>query len=78
MALQHAWKLTDQPAWLTETIYAEEILPRLKTVSASKIATALGVSTSYIFNVRAGTCRLHPRHWLCLANIVGVTPTSED
>ena len=76
MSAEHAWKPTDQPTWLTEKVYAEQILPRLKMFSASKIATTLDVSASYIFDVRARKCRLHPRHWLRLAVLVGVTPTT--
>jgi hypothetical protein len=42
LATEHAWRPSDQPAWLTERVYIERIVPRLKTVSATKIAAALG------------------------------------
>ena len=35
---QHAWKPSDQPAWLTEKFYAEKVQPLLATMSASAIA----------------------------------------
>jgi CRISPR-associated endonuclease Cas1 len=73
MAAQRTWKPSDQPEWLTETVYIEQIQPRLAKISASKLASALGVSAPYAVDIRAGRCRPHPRHWRVLAQLVGVT-----
>jgi CRISPR-associated protein Cas1 len=45
---QHAWKPSDQPAWLTEKFYISKIQPVLASMSASAIAGKISVS-------RAGT-----------------------
>jgi len=76
MAAERAWKPSDHPAWLTEQTYDERIQPRLARVSASALASALIVSTPYAVDIRAGSCRPHPRHWLTLARLVGIHPTA--
>ena len=68
-----AWTEADQPAWLTETAYAERILPALGTITITTLMSALGVSKPYAINVRAGRRRPHPRHWLTLATLTGVS-----
>ena len=73
IAAEHAWKASDQPEWLTETVYIDQIQPRLAKISASKLASALRVSAPYAVNIRAGRCRPHPRHWLTLARVVGLS-----
>ena len=70
-AAQRAWKETDQPAWLTEQVYREQIQPRLTGVSAPRLAAALGVSTPYAVDIRAGRRCPHLRHWGALARLVG-------
>jgi hypothetical protein len=35
--------------------------------------TALGVSVTYAVALRAGRRRPHPRHWVALAKLVGVS-----
>lgn len=70
---QKAWKVSEQPAWLTEQVYWDRIQPRLAELSASQVAAALGVSRQYAVNMRAGRRRPHPRHWLVLAELVGAT-----
>jgi CRISPR-associated endonuclease Cas1 len=72
-AALRAWNSNDHPHWLTEQVYTDQLLPRLKGVSAAKVASALGVSQGYVFNVRAGKYRLHPRHWSTVASLVGVS-----
>lgn len=67
-----AWKSSDQPAWLTERVYREQIQPRLAGLSAARLATALGVSVPYAVDIRAGRRRPHPRHWLALASLASV------
>ena len=72
--VQREWKSADQPAWLTEQAYVEQIQPRLSDVMASAIASALGVSRPYAVDIRAGRCRPHPRHWQALAELLRVSP----
>jgi CRISPR-associated endonuclease Cas1 len=69
---QHAWKLSDQPAWLTEKFYAEKVQPVLAVMSASAIARQISVSRWYAGRIREGY-RPHPRHWEALAGLVGVS-----
>jgi CRISPR-associated protein Cas1 len=78
MAAERAWKPSDQPTWLTEQLYVEKIQPRLATMSAAKLASALKVSEPYAVDVRAGRCRPHPRHWRALAALVGILRSDED
>ena len=77
IAAERAWKPCDQPKWLTEKIYSEQIQPLLSNVSASKLASAIGVSAPYAVDIRAGRCRPHPRHLLTLARLVGIDETDE-
>jgi hypothetical protein len=67
---QHAWKPSDQPAWLTEKFYMTEIQPVLLSMSASAIARQISVSRWYAGRIREGY-RPHPRHWQALAQLVG-------
>jgi hypothetical protein len=68
---QHAWKSSDQPAWLTETFYSKRIQPALAAMSASVIARQISASRCYAGRIRAGY-RPHARHWEALAKLVGV------
>src|SRR5206468_11211317 len=68
----HAWTSSDQPAWLTEETYAEQIQPRLTGIAVSTLASRLGVSRAYAAHIRAGQRRPHPRHWLTLALLIGI------
>src|SRR5207245_11105258 len=70
---QHAWSPSDQPAWLTERTYAERIQPRLATINSSNLASALGVSRGYAMSIASGQRRPHPRHWLNLATLAGLS-----
>ncbi len=72
MAAERAWKPSEQPAWLTEQVYVEQIQPRLAKFSASKVASTLGVSAPYAVQIRAARCRPHPRHWVALAQLAGI------
>jgi hypothetical protein len=69
---QHAWKPSDQPTLLTESFYAQKIQPLLALLSASAIARQISVSRCYAGRLREGH-RPHPRHWLALAKLVGVS-----
>jgi CRISPR-associated endonuclease Cas1 len=68
---QHAWKSSDQPAWLTDTFYSEKVQPVLAAISASVIARQISVSRWYAGRIREGY-RPHPRHFQALAKLVGV------
>jgi CRISPR-associated endonuclease Cas1 len=67
---QHAWKPSDQPAWLTEKFYSEKVQPVLAAMSASVIARQISVSRWYAGRIREGY-RPHARHWDALAKLVG-------
>ena len=66
------WSPAEQPAWLTERVYAEEIQPRLTSLKVREIAEALQVSQPYAAQIRAGRRRPHPRHWQALAGLLGI------
>lgn len=68
-----AWKASDQPKWLDEETYRREIQPRLASVPVPTIRAALGISKAYATNVRSGMRLPHSRHWLVLANLVGIS-----
>src|SRR5262249_5146011 len=68
-----AWRASDQLAWLDEETYLRKIQPRLADVMVPAISSALGISQPYAAEIRAGRCRPHPRHWLTLVRLVGVS-----
>lgn len=69
-----AWKPSEKPEWLDERFYREQIQPRLAAIIVPTIVTTLSVSEPYATRIRAGRCIPHPRHWLSLAMLVGVSP----
>jgi len=71
-AAKRAWRSARQPGWPDEATYIREIQPRLASVTISKISSTLGLCESYAAEIRAGRHRPHPRHWLALAELVGV------
>jgi hypothetical protein len=72
------WRPSDQPAWLAEETYREKIQPRLAEITVPIISSALGVSKAYATDIRAGRRCPHPRHWLALAQLVGVSPNDRS
>ncbi len=66
-----AWDPTNQPSWLTEQFYSENIQPLLAQSSNAALARALGVSRAYAVRIRRGQSP-HPRHWSALAQLVGI------
>ncbi len=68
-----AWHPSDKSDWLDEETYRGKIQPRLTGVTVPAIASALGISQPYAAEIRAGRRRPHPRHWLTLAQRVGVS-----
>jgi CRISPR-associated endonuclease Cas1 len=67
------WRPSDQPSWLNQETYVRKIQPRISAVTVPAIRTALGVSKAYATNIRRGGRLPHPRHWLTLARLVGVS-----
>jgi CRISPR-associated endonuclease Cas1 len=71
-AARSSWVPSSQPAWLTAEAYSQNIQPLLAAMSTSSIASGIGVSRWYAGRIRQGY-RPHPRHWLALAGVVGVS-----
>lgn len=69
-----AWKASEHPAWLDSEFYQKRIRPLLTSVTRSDIASAMGVSSTYAYEIRSGRLIPHQRHWLALARLVGVSP----
>jgi hypothetical protein len=67
------WNAAEQADRLDQATYKEQIHPRLVDVTISTIALTLGVSLPYASDIRAGRRRPHPRHWLSLARLAGVS-----
>ena len=72
-AVLKAWNENDKPDWLDEKFFRDQIQPRLLSIQSSKIQSALSISDAYALRIRAGRCIPHPRHWLNLARLVGVS-----
>jgi len=70
------WSPSNQPLWLTEKAYIEQIQPRLSKASLSQIAAAIGVSIPYASDIRKGRRRPHPRHWHVLAKLTRISSIS--
>ena len=66
------WRPSTLPEWLDQEGYDRKIQPLLKPFSRSAIMSALGVSKMYASDIRSGKRRPHPRHWVKLAELVGV------
>ena len=71
------WDPKTLPSWLTEECYVQRIQPLLKDKKVREIADAMQVSQPYTAFVRSGRRRPHPRHWLVLARLVGVSIEEE-
>jgi len=72
---QVAWSASSQTQWLTDGVHSDKIQPLLAGLPNSDIAHQIGVSLCYAGHVRKGR-RPHPRHWLALAQLVGVSPNT--
>jgi CRISPR-associated endonuclease Cas1 len=68
-----AWKPSKESVWLDKETYIRMIQPRLTAVTVPTIMKALSVSEPYALNIRAARCIPHPRHWLTLARLAGVS-----
>jgi CRISPR-associated protein Cas1 len=72
-AVKRAWNPSDLPDWLNEETYREKIQPRLAGLTIPAISEALGISHPYASSIRTGKRQPHPRHWICLAKLIGVS-----
>ena len=68
-----AWNASDLPAWLNEKFYLTEIQPRLPRITLSVLSSKLDISIPYAVDIRKGRRLPHPRHWLTLAQLIGVS-----
>ena len=68
-----SWNPSELPSWLNEKAYRSKILPHLSKFTVKAIRLALDVSHPYATNIRRGTSIPHPRHWLVLLRLVGMT-----
>jgi CRISPR-associated protein Cas1 len=66
------WDTSSQPAWLTNKVFVQQIQPLLANIPTSAIRSRIEVSRWYAGRIRKGY-RPHPRHWLVLAGLVGVS-----
>jgi len=66
------WNPADLPEWLTDEYFSTRIWPVLGQFPKRKLAEALGVSTDYVYQIVSGTRAPHRRHWVRLAELVGV------
>jgi CRISPR-associated endonuclease Cas1 len=71
-----SWQPSQQPSWLTDETYTNQIQPRLVAASLSEIASTIGVSIPYASDIRKGRRRPHPRHWKKLAVLIDMTHPS--
>ena len=53
-AARRTWNANDQPEWLDESFYREQIQPRLSAIQVSMIKSALSVSEPYALRIRGG------------------------
>jgi CRISPR-associated endonuclease Cas1 len=67
------WKPEDLPKWLTADVFARRVVPHLKSLRTSEVAVCLNVSESYAAQVRRGSRVPHPRRWLVLAKLCGLS-----
>jgi hypothetical protein len=65
------WDGSKQPAWLTSKVFSQQIQPLLVSIRTSAIRSRIGVSRWYAGRIRQGYLP-HARHWLTLAQIVGL------
>ncbi len=67
------WIDSGGPTTVDENTYLKAIQPKLASVTISAISSALRISEPYARDIRAGRRRPHPRHWLALAQLVGIS-----
>jgi CRISPR-associated protein Cas1 len=66
------WNPSDLPEWLTDEVYTNQIQPALHRFSKKQIAEALGVNVSFVYKIVNRGEIPHKRHWVKLAELMGV------
>jgi hypothetical protein len=66
------WQPSDLPDWLTDHVYMTKIQPVLHRLSKVEFASAIGVSKDCAYGIARGEKIPHRRHWLKLAELVGL------
>jgi CRISPR-associated endonuclease Cas1 len=69
------WQPSDIPDWLTDDLFMTRLYPAIDQLSKGEIASALGVSKDYAYQIANGNKVPHRRHWLKLAELVGIAAT---
>jgi CRISPR-associated endonuclease Cas1 len=72
-AARRGWLPSSLPAWLTQSVYREKILPRLAEITVPTLAKTMNVTEPYAAEVRKGRHVPHPMHWLSLSMLVGIS-----
>jgi CRISPR-associated protein Cas1 len=70
------WDASKQP-WLTSEVFSQQIQPLLAKIPTAAIRSRIGVSRWYAGKIRQGY-RPHPRHWLALAELAGVSQSETE
>jgi hypothetical protein len=72
-AARNSWNPASNPKWLDEQFYRDRIKGSLRRIQVPVIQKALLVSEPYALRIRAGRQIPHPRHWLSLARLTGIS-----
>ena len=72
-AARRGWLPSSLPAWLTQSVYRERILPRLAEITVPALAKTMNVTEPYAAEVRKGRHIPHPMHWVALSKLVGIS-----
>lgn len=72
-AARRAWRMSDLPEWLNDTVYRERIMPAFRSITSRAIMEVLQVSKRYVADIRSGKCVPHPGHWQTLAQLTGMS-----
>jgi len=73
-AARSAWAETNDAPRMTKDAYLSQVQPAIRELPTRRIARELGVTVMYAGMIRKGYVP-HPRHWLVLGRMVGITPT---
>jgi hypothetical protein len=71
------WEPSKKPVWLDEATLKEKIVPRFSEIQVPALAAVLMVPEPYATAIKRGTRIPHPRHWLALASVVGISKHSD-
>lgn len=71
------WDPKTLPSWLTEECYVQRIQPLLRSKKVREIGQVMRVSQPYAAFIRSGRRQPHPRHWQALAELAGISASSQ-